>query len=619
MKVNEKKLIPYLIVVIPLALVLTASFIITSFYLEKVTKYFQSTKEKAIQEHIESKKVKSELWAKQLNLLFEYKNTRVQQQIKDELQSRIDRAYESARYIYEKYKGKKSSQEIQERVLDALNQMVYNNEKNHIFVTNYRGNSILPGSQRIEKKKLAAYSDLDGRATVLEEIQVVRKKGEGFIESRFFKNGSKQTILVKDLGMFEWFIGSSIYTVQKKEDLKNTLLEMIQSVPMDKSDFMGLYDNKKAIFLSLNMRKKLGSESLKVISDNLSKQTAWYKDKLEGHYYYGEYYEPFDWYLVYGFDISSMSYQELQKQKDLEKMLDDELKFIIKISALIVLFVVILSLLLSRKINKIFQHYQQEVQKREDELQALNASLEQRVSQQLAVQREKDKILIQQSKMAEMGDMLSMIAHQWRQPLNQMSYILMNIDSAFEYKELTKEYLEDKIKEANNLLEFMSITIDDFRNYFRPDKEKEFVLVSDVIRTSVALMKNSLDASEIEIEVHSEGRDLTHIYKNEFIQVILNLIKNSKDVLVHNKVQNPKITISSTCRGKNLIVEVCDNGGGVDEKIMDKIFEPYFSTKDKKSGTGLGLYMSKMIIEAHLYGSLSVTNIKNGACFKIEL
>ena len=165
----------------------------------------------------------------------------------------------------------------------------------------------------------------------------------------------------------------------------------------------------------------------------------------------------------------------------------------------------------------------------------------------------------------------------------------------------------------------MSDTIDDFRNYFRPDKEKEFALVSDIAQSSISLMKYTLEINSIEIELISEGRDLTHIYKNEFIQVILNIIKNAKDILIFNKIENPKILIRTSCYKDSLVVAISDNGGGVKEEIIDKIFEPYFSTKDYKYGTGLGLYMSKMIIEEHLHGRLSVYNTKDGACFKIEI
>ncbi|MBU1658684.1 cache domain-containing protein [bacterium] len=619
MKPIDNKYIPYFIVFIPLSLVLIVSFVISSFYLEKVTNYYHSAKERAIDEHVDSKKAKSEVWVKQLNLLFDYRNSRVEEETKKELQTRVNMAYESARFIYEKYKGKKTHKEIQEQIIDVLQLTPCSNYNNCIFLTDYKGNSILNAKQQTDTKPLINYEDADGRAIILEELQIVRKKSEGFIYSRSKKSKTREIILVKDLRMFGWFIGSSMHIVQKQEDLKKSLLEMVQRIPLDESDFMGLYDNKKAIFLSSKMGEKLGSEYLDVISKNLLQEAKWYKDKVDGYYYYSEYYKPFDWHLVYGFDVSAMNNQELKKQQDLEKVLDDELLFIMKSSAGIVIFIVILSLLLSRKINQIFKHYQQEVQKRTDELQRLNESLEQRVFDELESHRQKDKILIQKSKMAEMGDMLSMIAHQWRQPLNQMSYIFMNIDSAYDYKELNKEYLNIKIKEGTDLLEFMSVTIDDFRNYFRPEKEKQFVLVSDAIKKSVGLISKSLENDGIEIELYSSGRDLTHIYNNEFMQVILNLIKNSKDVLVQNKVKNPKITITSTCQEDKLIVKVCDNGGGIDEKIKDKIFEPYFSTKDKKSGTGLGLYMSKMIIEEHLNGKLTVANTKEGVCFIIEL
>lgn len=619
MKIKATKLIPYIIVIIPLSLVLIASFIITTFYLDKVTNYFNSAKERSMKENIESKKGKSEMWTSQLSLLFDYKYNRVNEEIKKELTSRVNIAYNTARNIYEKYKHSESDWKIKERIIDSLSSMEWNEKKNYISIRDFKGNPVLSLNRSVENRKLASYSDADGRAIILEEIQIARKKNVGFIQSRAYSNGKKEVVLVRTLGIFDWYISSSIHVIQREEDLKSSLLEMLQSIPVDKFDFMGLYDDQKAIFLSSKMRETLGSDSLSVISETLSKEPKWYEDTIDGYYYYSKYYKPLNWHIVYGFDTSIMSKEEIKKQEDLEKLLDNELDFIVKSSASIIFFVVILSLLLSRKINEIFMRYQKEVQARTDELVKLNESLEQRVSQEVEAHSQKQKILIQQSKMAEMGDMLSMIAHQWRQPLNQMSYVIMNIESSYEYKELTKEYLDIKVKEANELLEFMSVTIDDFRNYFRPEKEKEFVLVSDVIRTSIGLIQNSLDMSDIKLELISHGKELTHIYKNEFIQVILNLIKNAKDVLVQNNVKNPKITIICTCQDAKLVVEVCDNGGGVEDSIKEKIFEPYFSTKDKKSGTGLGLYMSKMIIEGHLNGKLSVSNREEGACFKIEI
>jgi len=617
MKINEKRVISYLIVVVPLALVLTASFFITTFYIDKVNAYFKKVKEISIAEHIESKKAKSEIWVDQLNLLFDYKTNRLADGIKTELKQSVDMAYDSARYIYEKYDMKKSAREIKERIIDS--QMAFNAGKSPIFMVSFNGENILPRSLKLSQKNIIAYEDANHRAIILEEIQKARKYQEGFLESDFYEQKQSYITYVKNLNIYDYYIGSSINVENKRDSLKSELLEMLKSIPMDRADFMGLYEAKEPIFLSKKMSSYLGDNSLEFISTNLSEESKWHKDTLDNFYYYSKYYEPLDWYLVYGFETSKMSKKELEKQNQLEQMLDNELDFILSASAAIVIFVVVLSLLLSRKINGIFLEYQDEVQRRADELEKLNESLEQRVADGLREQRQKDKMLIQQSKMAEMGDMLSMIAHQWRQPLNQMSYLFMNIDSAYEHKELTKEYLDEKLVEANAILEFMSVTIDDFRNYFRPDKSKEFVLVSDVVNTSVSLMQKSLELSGIELELDTQGQDLTHIYKNEFIQVMLNLIKNAKDILVEKEVQSPKITIKTRCQKEKLVVEVCDNAGGIDEAIKEKIFEPYFSTKDKHNGTGLGLYMSKMIIEEHLGGSLSVSNMEDGVCFRIEI
>jgi signal transduction histidine kinase len=625
MKTKQNKLIPYLIIIVPLVLVLGASFFISSYYINKVTSYFESAKQRSQQEYIDSQKLESETFVKHLNNIYEFRYSKFDEQMKAELKSRVDRAYDIANSIYKKYKGKKSKQDIKQRIIDALERMRFNNKKNYIFMMNYNGDSILSGSHKFPSKNIINYTDADNRSIILEEIQKARKYKEGFLRSRFVSTKEWQSIYVKDLGFYNLYIGSSVDESRKLKELKDSLVEMHKNLPIDDLTFMALYEQKHPIYFSSKIHQYLSDDSLAKISKELTKETKWHTDPLDGYIYYTKYYEPFDWYLVYGFNISVMNEKELTKYKALEAMLDEELEKIVKVSTFIVLLIVILSLMLSRKINAIFSEYQNEVQVREEALMELNESLEQKVQEELAKHREKDKMLIQQSKMAEMGDMLSMIAHQWRQPLNQLSYVLMNIQSAYEYKELTKEYLDEKIKEANIILEFMSTTIDDFKDYFKPDKEKEFVLVSDVVSVSANFMQKSLELDGVSIELSKEGRELTHIYKNEFIQVLLNLIKNAKDALTQNKTPEPKIMIKSKATESLLIVEVCDNGGGIDESIMDDIFKPYFSTKDDKKGTGLGLYMSKMIIEEHIGGKLSVENKKDedgnviGACFKIEI
>ena len=245
MKINEKRIISYLIIIVPLVLVLTSSFFITSFYLEKVTNYFESAKQRAIKEHVESKKLKSELWVKQLNLLFEYRNNRVDENIVKDLKVRVDMAYDTARYIYEKYKGKKTPKDIKQRIIDALEQMTYNNRKNYIFITSYVGESILKGPQKFKSKNIISFVDSDGRSIILEEIQKARRHGEGFLRSRFYEDKEWQKIYVKDLGFYGLFIGSNVYESQKRQELKISLLKMLESIPVETLDFMGVYEDKK--------------------------------------------------------------------------------------------------------------------------------------------------------------------------------------------------------------------------------------------------------------------------------------------------------------------------------------------------------------------------------------
>jgi len=396
MKINEKRVISYLIVVVPLILVLTASFFITTFYIEKVNAYFKKVKEISIAEHIESKKVKSEIWVEQLSLLFDYKNNRLVDGIKIELKQSVDMAYDNARYIYEKYDAKKSTKEIKERIIDS--QMAFSTSRNPVFMTSFSGDNILSRSLKLSQKNMIAYEDANYRSIILEEIQKVRKHQDGFLESDFYERGQSYITYVKNLNIYDYYIGSSTNVEVQRAFLKSELLEMLKSIPMDRADFMGLYDAKEPIFISQKMSLFLGDDSLAFISTNLSKEPKWYKDTLDNFYYHSKYYEPLDWYLIYGFETSKISEQELQKQNQLEQMLDDELEFILSASAAIVVFIAILSLLFSRKINSIFLEYQDEIQAITDELESLNESLEQRVADGLKDQRLKSEQVIIKAK-----------------------------------------------------------------------------------------------------------------------------------------------------------------------------------------------------------------------------
>ena len=249
------------------------------------------------------------------------------------------------------------------------------------------------------------------------------------------------------------------------------------------------------------------------------------------------------------------------------------------------------------------------------QLEALNRSLQIRIDEAVAEIRRKDQVMISQSRQAAMGEMIGNIAHQWRQPLNALAMVLGNIKSAFQYNELTEQYLDKTVENGNRLLQKMSTTINDFSNFFRPDKEILHFSAREQINHAVALVEAGLINQNISVHLDAP-QDLTLTgFPNEYSQVLLNLLANARDAIKESAVPEGRITIRLYLQDGQGIVAVSDNGGGIDSAVIDKIFEPYFSTKEM--GTGIGLYMSKMIVERNMNGTITAHNIEGGTEFII--
>ena len=242
------------------------------------------------------------------------------------------------------------------------------------------------------------------------------------------------------------------------------------------------------------------------------------------------------------------------------------------------------------------------------------------LKQLMKKQQEQEQVMIEQSRMAAMGEMISAIAHQWRQPLNILALYIQDIHGAYEADEIDEEYVDKVVSNSMKQITFMSSTIDDFRNFFTPNKEKENFSIIEQLNKTIDLLRPQLKAHNIAIELNNNDCRIWG-YPNEFQQVALNLINNAKDAILENQQKNDElkglITIDSKQDGSNYKILFLDNGGGIEENILHKIFEPYFTTKFPQNGTGVGLYMVKEIIGRHYNGSVTVANKENGAEFTI--
>lgn len=264
---------------------------------------------------------------------------------------------------------------------------------------------------------------------------------------------------------------------------------------------------------------------------------------------------------------------------------------------------------------------EQRVSKQTKELLKLNQTLEQRIQEEVVKNREKDRLLFQQSRLASMGEMIANIAHQWRQPLSELNITLYKMHKLYE-QEIQKQNskFDNSYWHAKKVIGKMSDTIEDFRSFFSPDRQKEVFLLSHVAKEAIDIMQGTLEKNAIKIELNVISDFKIKGYFNEFSQVLINIINNANDAFCYKKIKMRFVSIKiDTSFNGDAIIQICDNAGGIDEAILDKIFEPYFTTKHSSVGTGLGLYMSKMIITNSMDGTIVVANDGDGVCFKITI
>ncbi len=280
------------------------------------------------------------------------------------------------------------------------------------------------------------------------------------------------------------------------------------------------------------------------------------------------------------------------------------------------IFIVFISIWFSVRIMKhiecIAKRAEEVALEKDRELQNLKRELEEKIKREVKKSRDKDQIMFQQARLAAMGEMIGNIAHQWRQPLNALTILIQSFATKQMVGGLTPEFVEKQVEKGMAIANSMSKTLDDFRNFFKPNRKKELFSIKKAIEDAYNFVKPICDKEGIEVKIECIKDIQIMGYQNEFTQVILNLFTNARDNFVEKKIVDRKIAIKIERKITPMpiaFIIFTDTGGGVDEKIIDKIFDPYFTTKHQSAGTGIGLYMSKQIIEMQMEGKIIVKNV----------
>ena len=632
----------------------TLTSLVISYQQDFLNKEFKTQKEFFIKSQKEV--IKNEV--NKVHDLIIYKSQKAQIRLRAQIKNEMGTFYNIVNSLYNQYKLTKSKEEIIEIIRLILRDLRLNGSRGYLNIVDLNGIAImLPIQDQYEDMSILSFRDKDNKFYIKDSIKLVKEKKYGYIsnyevmpdveqDKEFYKLNYVK--LFKPLGLV-LSVGEyldNIDSIIKSEILARTkmirfgkkgyiyivgssgkLLSHINKELIGKNAFNIKDINGKYYFKDgYNQAKKNKSIYFEYISaSNKNNKTMHNARKLT----YAKYSAKYDWVISSGIYLDDID-KVLLSKKEINKVKFQEFTFYIILLAIILsIFVMFISFILAKNIKKAFVKYSNTVKQKENELQEINNSLEKRIQEELAQSRKKDAHLLSQARFASLGEMIGNIAHQWRQPLSAISTIssgniLQNQLGLLSDEENTQSY-----KKIIGYVEFLSQTIDDFRNYMKKsDSEGKEFDIKDTVTNILSIIEIAYKDNNITLLKNLTTADMVCIgSSSELSQVILNILNNSKDVLIEKKLEYKRVKITTQNYENNNIVKIYDNGGGIPPKIIEKVFDPYFTTKHKSQGTGIGLYMSKDIVQSKFKGELDVENIEwecegklvYGACFTIKI
>ena len=630
---NEKQLLQ-IIKYTPSIFILTISIIILTIQFVENNITFEIEKEKIKTEfNIRNKNIIKQETTEIYNFI-KQEQLSTKKELKESLTGAVNNAYAIANTIYQNNLDKDPAF-IKKLIVDALRNIRFNKNRGYFFIYENTGkNILLPHNPELEGKDFWNHQDSKGAYVIQDMVNLLKNTDESFYQWHWFNptkpDKQKTKIgLVRNFKPFNWFIGTGEYIEDYEVETKEKILDYVKNINSNRNNYIFIV-NHDLIYLSHIRKDYIGKKVLEIndtvetrnVVDNLLKIAK----QGEGYYSYIQNKKPgseqatrkvsfikgldnWSWMIGTGFYEDDVNKAIVQKRKELDKKFELYVYKSLKITGLITIVLLILSIYFSRVLQRKFLRYKSEIK----------AHIDKNMKQQ--------NIMAQKTKMAAMGEMIGNIAHQWRQPLSTITATATGLKIQKEMNVLTDDFLIDGLSGINNSAQYLSKTIDDFRNFFKTNKEEIEFSMEDVINKSLSLCHSELHNLDIKIIKDIENIKITN-YENEFIQVLINIIRNAKDELTKKDPNSKKlIFIEVKEDNKHVKIMIKDNAGGIPKSIKNRIFEPYFTTKHQSQGTGVGLYMCKEIIEKNMGGYLEVENCEytymdeyfTGACFEIRL
>ncbi|PHO11858.1 histidine kinase [Malaciobacter marinus] len=559
----------------------------------------------------EKQRIKNEV-----NRVYEYIQFHKQNsenRLKKLIKYQVYEAHSVMQGLYNEYKNQKSKEKIIHMMKAALQEMRFLDGRGYFYIYDMKGNNIFhPIMKSLEGRSLWNYKDITGKSIIQEGIKALKLKNE--IYDDWYWEEPKSKKIKRKIGFhkifepYNIFVGTGEYTQEYEKELKSYILRYISKIKYLDKKIISVIDYDGILLTSRNKKNQKTYKQLLNIAKSKNHQGFFSyvnnKDEYEEKITFVKGFDHWKWAIYASFHKDSLKKELDLRLETLEKEDKETIKSFLFLCAVLTIIMLAISFYVIKLLEKSFYEYRE------------------KILEEAQKNRQKDTILAQQSKMAAMGEMIANITHQWRQPLSVISTAVTGLKFEKEMDILKDENFYRGMDSIHNSVIHLSKTIDDFRNFFKPNKDKINFNLKDVVEKTLKLLSSQFDINNIYFIKNCENIKI-HGAENELVQVLINIINNSKDAL-KNTDNKRLIFIDIFKQDNKVILLIKDTAGGINKSIINKVFEPYFTTK-KDKGTGIGLYMSKQIIADSLNGEIAVSNETfvheniqyKGACFKL--